>query len=123
MNLEKFKKVIFWLQAGIALFLLSVGLLTTLLLFLDGTEIDSFVIVYFEFAWSNMITEFRELRRGSPEVWLAAIFVAIYVVSIRFFAQTEREKKLFKYIVGASVLGLFLSAVSITLIALSGLTM
>jgi uncharacterized membrane protein len=92
-----------------------------LMLSSSSSHLPEAILETLKFTW-YLISKAIESIFTVPDVALLSVFwVTIYVGSLFYFSQTDKEKKLIKYIIPLSFFGVLLCAVGIFASAFSAL--
>ncbi len=107
---SKIKKIIYWIEATTAILLFLSGLFTTVWLLLGASSLAKAIPSLSYVYWHNVKYAATEIWRMPGLYILPIVGCFLFVYLLFSTAQTDREKRMIKYLVGGSLLGAFLTA-------------
>ncbi|MBC8211223.1 MAG: hypothetical protein H8E21_09140 [Gammaproteobacteria bacterium] len=106
-----FKRVIFWLEVAVTLLLLCVGVVLTVSLLSGAPSILDALTGLASFAWYLFKIAIKSISNFEFESVILLVGCAIFSGSLLYFSQTERERKIVRYIIPAFVLAIIFFAI------------
>jgi hypothetical protein len=115
------KRTLFWIEIVVTFLALGLGVFLTIRLLSGSAGILESVVAIARFAWYLLVTGIGLLPKV-PSVAASALFwYSLYIWSLFYFSQTEREKKLLKLIIPISLGAVIFCSIGIFGAVLSGL--
>ncbi|TCJ87537.1 hypothetical protein [Cocleimonas flava] len=120
-KLTLFKQIIFWLESIATLMILCFGIFLTIMLLAGGSNFLESITALFSFTWYLIKVAIQSFSKV-PIVAISSLSgYLLYLGSLFYFAQSEKERKMLKFIIPSSFVAILLCAIGIAGAVMSGL--
>lgn len=119
--MHAFKRIAFRIEMVATFLLFGLGVLFTIRSLLRGGNILESISALVKFAWYLLITGIDFITIAPSIAVMTLFWYSLYIWSLFYFAQTEKEKELIKLIIPCSLGAIILCTIGISGAVLSGL--
>lgn len=116
------KRTVFWVEVVLTIAVLCLGVFLILRLFFSSNNLHETTVVLIHFIGYLVFEMIKKIKDIIGAVLFSLFWFSLYVASLFYFAQTETEKKVFKYIAPVSVIAILTTSIGVVGSVMVGLS-